>query len=55
MGRNHAQEKLTNANMTASNVEYAIQKRVVKLMVWKKLYYDFIKAFVRSPTAIWSP
>src|SRR5882757_3419560 len=48
MGRNHAQKRLTGANMTASNVKYAIQKRVVKLMVWKKLWYNFIKLGFRE-------
>jgi hypothetical protein len=48
MVRNHAQKRLTSANMTASNVEYAIQKRVVKVMVWKKLWYDFIELGFRE-------
>ena len=48
MGRNHAQKRLASANMTASNVEYAIQKRSIKLMVWKKFWYNCIKLGFRE-------
>jgi hypothetical protein len=48
MGTNHRQKTLTSANMTASNVEYANQKRDVELMVLKKHWYDFIKLGFRE-------
>ena len=48
MGTNYAQKILASADMTASDVENAIQKRDVKVMVNKQLDDEVLKLSFRE-------